>query len=199
MEYIAHRINTLSQLADLPTHYGVEIDLRDRGSRLILEHDPFSDGEDFETYAEAYQHGTMILNIKSERVEHRVLEILKKNGISNYFFLDSSFPMIQTLIRQGEHNIAVRFSELEPIESSLALSGMARWVWVDCFTRMPLDHTAYTKLRDAGFKICLVSPDLLGRTEDIAVYKKLLADSGIVFDAICAKRHNFHLWNGNLL
>lgn len=28
-EYIAHRINTIEELAKLPTEYGVELDLRD--------------------------------------------------------------------------------------------------------------------------------------------------------------------------
>ena len=29
MEYIAHRINTLAELKELPKEYGVELDLRD--------------------------------------------------------------------------------------------------------------------------------------------------------------------------
>ncbi|MDG0794535.1 hypothetical protein OMP38_29615 [Cohnella ginsengisoli] len=64
MEYIAHRINTVAELKMVPHEYGVELDLRDYGDRLILQHDPFTDGEDFEEYLKHYQHGTMILNIK---------------------------------------------------------------------------------------------------------------------------------------
>jgi hypothetical protein len=52
--YIAHRINTLAQLAQLPhTHMGLELDLRDRADRLMLQHDPFTDGEDFEPFLKA--------------------------------------------------------------------------------------------------------------------------------------------------
>ena len=29
MEFIAHRVNTLKELMELPTEYGVELDLRD--------------------------------------------------------------------------------------------------------------------------------------------------------------------------
>src|SRR4030067_2525890 len=47
MKYIAHRVNTLADLRSLPREYGGEIDLRDRGERLILQHDPFKDGGGF--------------------------------------------------------------------------------------------------------------------------------------------------------
>ena len=76
MLYVAHRINTAAQLSDVPPEYGVELDLRDRGDRLVLQHDPFKDGEDFETYLRHYRHRLMILNVKSERIEPRVLERL---------------------------------------------------------------------------------------------------------------------------
>ena len=78
MEYIAHRINTIEELKQIPSEYGVELDLRDYGRRLILQHDPFKDGEDFEEYLKHYNHGTMILNIKSERIEFKVLDLIKK-------------------------------------------------------------------------------------------------------------------------
>ena len=55
----------------------------------------------------------MILNIKSERIEYKVLNLLQKYNINNYFFLDSSFPMIYQLSEEGEKNIAVRYSEFE--------------------------------------------------------------------------------------
>jgi hypothetical protein len=39
MEYIAHRINTIKELKEIPKNYGVELDLRDFGNRLILQHE----------------------------------------------------------------------------------------------------------------------------------------------------------------
>ena len=50
MEFIAHRINTIEELKKVPNEYGVELDLRDYGDKLILQHDPFTDGEKFEEY-----------------------------------------------------------------------------------------------------------------------------------------------------
>jgi hypothetical protein len=175
----------------VPHEYGVELDLRDRGERLILVHDPFSDGEDFGPYLREYRHGTMILNVKSERIEHRVLDELAAAGtVDDYFFLDCSFPMIRQLVSQGEHRIAVRFSEFEPIEGPLSLAGDVDWVWVDCFSRMPLDDASYARL-SASFKICIVSPELQGHDLGrIDLFARQLEPYAI--DAVCTKRPD--LW-----
>lgn len=194
MEFIAHRINTVEELKNVPAEYGVELDLRDNGDRLILQHDPFKDGEDFEDYLKHYAHGTMILNIKSERIEHRVLELIQKYNIRKYFFLDSSFPMIHLLSKGGEKNMALRFSEFEGLDTILTMSGKVDWVWVDCFTKLPITAENYKLLKENGFKICLVSPELQGQGEKLEKYKKYLHDSGIVFDAICTKSYNVQKW-----
>jgi len=194
MEYIAHRINTIEELRVLPKEYGVELDLRDFGNRLILQHDPFVDGEDFEEYLKYYNHGTMILNIKSERIEHKVLELIKKYNIKKYFFLDSSFPMIYLLSRDNEQNIALRFSEFEAIDTILNMQGKVKWVWVDCFSKLPITKENYKLLKDNGFKFCLVSPELQGQNEKLEEYKQYLEKENIVFDAICTKVYNIENW-----
>jgi hypothetical protein len=186
MLYIAHRINTVSQLREVPPEYGIEVDLRDRGDRLILQHDPFGDGEDLEHFLPHYRHAMIILNVKSERIEHRARELMKRFNIVDYFFLDCSFPIIRTLVKQGEKRIAVRFSEYEPIESALALAGQVEWAWIDCFTKMPLDTESYRRLK-AHFKLCAVSPELQGRSVDtIAAYARELQPYPM--DAVCTKR-----------
>jgi hypothetical protein len=118
------------------------------------------------------------------------LDLIREYGVRDYFFLDSSFPMIRHLVKLGERRIAVRFSEYEPIESALALAGQVDWVWVDCFTRMPLDVAKYHSLK-RHFKLCAVSPELQGRpVESIADYAHELAL--FPMDAICTKRPD--LW-----
>ncbi|MCT7602502.1 phosphatidylinositol-specific phospholipase C/glycerophosphodiester phosphodiesterase family protein [Aliarcobacter butzleri] len=195
MEYIAHRVNTIEELKQIPNEYGVELDLRDFGDRLILQHDPFKDGEDFEEYLKNYNHGTMILNIKSERIEHKVLELIQKYNIKKYFFLDSSFPMIYLLSKSGEKNIALRFSEFEGIDTILNMVGKVEWIWVDCFSKLPINYEIYKLLKNNGFKFCLVSPELQGQNEKLASYKQYLQNEGIVFDAICTKIYNIEKWN----
>ena len=192
VEYIAHRVNTVEKLRNLGTQFGVELDLRDDlNGRIYLSHDPFEPGEDFEDYLKEYHHGTMILNIKSERIEHQVLELLNKYRIAKYFFLDSSFPMIKLLSDMGERNIALRFSELEGLDT---IRNMAGRVWVDCFSRLPITKKEYRELKNLGYKLCLVSPDLEGRDKEIEIYRNQLKEAGIVFDAICVGIQHINRW-----
>jgi hypothetical protein len=192
--FIAHRVNTVQELKELPLEYGVEIDLRDFGSDLILQHDPFKTGELFEEYLAHYQHGTMILNIKSERIEFKILELLEQYKITDYFFLDSSFPMIYLLSNNGESRCAVRYSEYEGLDTVLSLAGKIDWVWVDCFSKLPLDIKIYQILKNAGFKLCLVSPELQGRQTELIECKNYLNRENIIFDAICTKHYNIEAW-----
>lgn len=195
-KFMAHRINTVKELAQVDTQYGVELDLRDFGNKLIMRHDPFAQGDeqDFEEYLKQYKHGLMILNIKSERIEHRVLELIKKYNVKEYFFLDSSFPMIKLLSTSGEPNIAVRFSEFEGLDTVLSMAGKVKWVWVDCFTKLPIDSIIFNKLKAAGFKLCFVSPELQGQDEKIEQYAAYLSKENILFDAICTKVYNIDRW-----
>ena len=194
MEYISHRVNTINELINTPKEFGIEVDLRDYHDRLILQHDPFSDGEDFEEYLKNYNHGTIILNIKSERIEYRALELIEQYNVKNYFFLDSSFPMIHALLAQKENKVAIRFSEFEAIDTILNLKNKVKWVWVDCFTELPINPSIYKLLKDSGFSLCLVSPELQGQEDKISDYKKYLADNDIVFDAVCTKYRNIEKW-----
>ncbi len=195
MEYIAHRINTIAELRKLDDCYGVELDLRDSlDGKIYISHNPFEKGDDFEDYLKEYHHGLMILNIKSERIEYKVHELIKMYNVSRYFFLDSSFPMIKLLTDMGERNIALRFSELEGMDTLRSMAGKVEWVWVDCFTRMPLDKENYKELRKLGYKICVVSPDLVGQPDKIEMYQHQLRQEEISVDAICAKKYNMNKW-----
>lgn len=196
MEYIAHRINTVKELQELDSHYGVELDLRDNlDGTIYISHNPFEPGEDFETYLKAYHHGTMILNVKSERIEHKILELVKKYEIKEYFFLDSSFPMIKLLSDMGEYNIALRYSELEGLDTIRNMAGKAKWVWVDCFTYLPITKDDYVELKQLGYKICVVSPELEGQPEKIEQYREQLINMGIEVDAVCTKVYNIGKWS----
>ncbi len=195
MEYIAHRINTIAELKKLPEEYGVELDLRDDlNGRIYISHNPFEAGEDFEAYCKEYRHGTMILNIKSERIEHEVLTLMEKYQIRNYFFLDSSFPMIKLLTDMGVKQVALRFSELEGLDTIRNMAGRARWVWVDCFTKIPIDRESFKELKALGYKLCFVSPELEGQEEKLAEYKEYIREQGIVFDAVCTKSYHIKDW-----
>lgn len=198
MHLISHRRNTLAELRATPRQYGVEIDLRSRGHELILHHDAFVDGENFERWIENYEHGTLILNVKEEGLEQRLLNIMKDRGIDDFFFLDQSFPFLIRTTRMGERRCAVRVSEFEQLDTAMTLAGKADWIWVDCFTRFPLSSQDAATLKQGGFKLCLVSPELQGRDAEaeIPLMRRLLAELGITADAACTKRPE--LWEASL-
>ena len=189
MILVRHRRNTAEDLRATPVEYGIELDLRSHGDRLIVHHDAFVDGEDFERWLDAYRHRLLILNVKEEGLEQRLIALMRERGIEDWFFLDQSFPFLIRTARMGESRCAVRVSEFESIDTALTLAGQIDWVWVDCFTRFPLDRAQAERLRGAGFKLCLVSPELQGReaATEIPALRALLAREGIVADAVCTK------------
>ena len=190
MNFISHRCNTIEELKAAPTEYGVEVDIRSDGGKLIIHHDPFAVGDDFEEWIKYYQHGTLILNVKEEGLEARLINLMKQYEIADYFFLDQSFPFLIKWSKLGERHCAVRVSEFESIETALTLAGKIDWVWVDCFTRFPLSGEDAKRLQDAGFKLCLVSPELQGRSAETTIPElaKQLAKLQITADAICTKK-----------
>ena len=194
MILVRHRRNTAEELRATPTEYGVELDLRSHGDRLIVHHDAFVDGEDFERWLDDYRHRLLILNVKEEGLEQRLIALMRERGIEDWFFLDQSFPFLIRTARAGESRCAVRVSEFESIDTALTLAGQVRWIWVDCFTRFPLDRAQAERLHAAGFARCLVSPELQGRdaTTEIPALRALLAREGIVADAVCTKEPD--LW-----
>ena len=194
MHFIAHRRNTLAELSATPVRYGVEVDIRSVGDKLIMHHDPFVEGEPFEDWIVAYRHGTLILNVKEEGLEARLIDLMHKVGIQDYFFLDQSFPFLVKYSNQGMRRSAVRVSEFESVQTALALAGKVGWAWVDCFTRFPLNYVDATNLKEAGFRLCLVSPELQGRDAEtgIELLTRQLKDEKIVADAVCTKRPD--LW-----
>ena len=178
---------------------GVEIDIRSNGQDLILQHDPFTTGTQFHDWLKYYQHQLIILNIKEEGLEERILSYLNEFNLTNYFFLDQSFPFLVKSARQGQKQSAVRLSEYESINTVKNLAGQVDWVWIDFFTKFPLDPPEVNELKQLDFKLCMVSPELQGYDPEVEINKlaHLFNSSQIQLDAICTKRPD--LWKEALL
>jgi hypothetical protein len=185
---IKHRVNTIKELNEIPTKYGVEIDLRLSMGQLVLAHDPFKNGDKFELWLEHFQHKTLILNVKEDGLEERIVEILKGKGVLDYFFLDQPFPTLRKSVYAG-FPVAIRLSEYEnPINlDDLKID----WIWLDSFKGDWSYLDKYSVwLRSGKYKVCIVSPELQGRqVEDepsrIIEYLKL---SSITPNAVCTKK-----------
>ena len=194
MQLIVHRRNTMTDLITTPREYGVEVDIRSEGQKLVIHHDPFVAGECFDEWIDVYRHGTLILNVKEEGLEMRLIKLMKAKGIEDYFFLDQSFPFLYKWASAGNKHCAVRVSEFESIETAMKLAGWVDWIWVDCFTHFPLSHNEAIDLKMAGFRLCLVSPELHGRDAEteIPALVYLLQGYDIQADEVCTKRPD--LW-----
>ncbi len=183
-----HRVNTIEELIATPNKYGVEVDIRSIGNELIINHDPYDDGVKFKEWIKFYKHGTLILNVKEEGLEEKILEKLKEYDINSFFFLDQSFPSLIKTAKQGENRCAVRISEYESIETAISLKEMVKWIWVDIFSEFKLTIFEYEKLKESKFKLCLVSPELQKFNNlNIEILKKLLKKNNFFFDAVCTK------------
>lgn len=188
MIVVAHRRNSLEALAGTPSEQGVEMDVRIRGDRLVVAHDPFEDGADLDTWLDAYHHALLIVNVKEEGLEPLILPRLAARGIVAFFFLDQSFPFLMRTLRAGESRCAVRVSEYEHPATALALAGKAGWIWLDGFHGFPVSAEVARSLKDAGYRLCLVSPELHGRPEaEIPSHRAAADATGVVFDAVCTR------------
>jgi hypothetical protein len=194
MILIAHRINTVESLNKVPHRFGVEIDIRSIGRDLILQHDPYERGEFLAKWLDSYRHKTLILNVKEEGLESELIKLMNSKGIDDYFFLDQSFPFIVKSFKSHEKRCAVRVSEFESIETAITISGKINWIWVDCFSHFPINNNDALKLKDAGFKLCLVSPELHGVKADEVIKQFIgaIKENAINPDAVCTKR--LDLW-----
>ena len=193
MIIINHRVNTIDKLKNTPKEYGIEVDLRSNGHDIIINHDPFKKGVLFKDWLQYFDHKTLILNVKEEGLEQVILHYLNRKKITDYFFLDQSFPFLIKYSRILRGKSAVRFSEYESSNSVLNLKKIINWVWVDYFNFFPLDNTTYLNFKNEGFKICLVSPELQGfGKEEISKLRNILLKSNIKADAVCTK--NPKLW-----
>lgn len=184
MLIIKHRVNTTKGLKALPKEFGVEVDVRSWKKDLILHHEPFQKGEKLDKFLKNYNHSFIILESKEERIEPRIIELAEKHGICDYFLLSVNPPFMRKLAEDGVRKMAVRFSELESLETCKLWAGKVEWVWIDTFTKLPLDKRAY-KLLKKCFKICIVSPELLGRPGEINSYKAFFKKNKMNIDAVC--------------
>lgn len=192
MEIIAHRINTINKLKNLNSKYGVEVDIRSNDKDLVVGHDPFSDFINLKEWLSFYKHGTLILNVKENGLEEELIKIMKFFNKENFFILDQSFPYIVKTIKTGEKRCALRLSEYESINTVLSLKNKLYWVWIDFFTKFPIDLKTYKILKKNNFKLCFVSPELQEHPHSTCLdLKNYINANQMYFDAVCTKKVKF--------
>ncbi len=192
MIIVRHRVNTISDLSTIPSSQGVEIDIRSNGGELIIQHDPFKDGEYLNDWISLFHHQLLILNVKEDGLEDRIIDALSAIGRVSYFFLDQSFPSFFKLSKVRPEACSIRASEFESLELGIALQ--PGWVWFDSHIgNWDYLSKSFDMLRGTQIKTCLVSPELQRQDCDgeLAYLKSKIYNESISFDAVCTKRPAF--------
>lgn len=203
---IRHRINTINALKGIPSNYGVEVDIRGYGNKLLLSHDPIDESnlskyEEFEEYLKHFHHILIVLNLKEMGYENRIIDLMNKYKIKDYFFQDEEFPYIYRATRKDKmRKVSIRFSEAEPIEyvkAQLDKEGnpLLDWVWIDTNTKLPITSENIKILKK--FRTCLVCPERWGRPEDIGKYIGELKSLNFKLDAIITSKQYIQIWENS--
>ena len=189
---ILHRVNKSSDLKNTPSNLGIEVDIRSNGEELIIHHDPFKKGELFTTWIKSYKHKLIVLNVKEEGLENKILKILKKNKIKNYFFHDQTFSSL--LKSKKKMNVSLRYSEYEDLKKTDELFDNIKWLWIDNFNEIKLKNKFYFFLKKKKVKICIVSPELVNKNRLNEIKKLFLyfKRNNFFIDAVCTK--NPEIW-----
>ena len=189
MLIIKHRVNTSSELKKVSKYFGVEIDLRSYKNEIYLNHDPFKKGELLKNWIKNYKHKLIVLNVKEEGLENKILKILNEYKIKNYFFHDQTFSSL--LKSKNKFDVSIRYSEYEDLKKIKELFDKIKWLWIDNFNEVKLSKKFYYFLKRKKVKICVVSPELVNKNrlkeiEDLFLYFK---KNKFSIDAVCTKNH----------
>tara|TARA_Y100000389_G_C17433578_1_gene504161 strand:+ start:860 stop:1459 length:600 start_codon:yes stop_codon:yes gene_type:complete len=195
VKFIAHRVNTSKEISNLNNNiFGLEADLRDYKKKLVLSHNPKTNGEEFHQFLKNTKK-TIFLNIKSSGILKDIIRLVKNKEV---YFLDISFSEINYLIKHNlSKKIILRFSCYENFDLNSKYFKKIKWIWYDYFNNTKISTKQHKYFKKYNKKICLVSPDLLGRKKDIAKYIKYLNKNKIIVDAVCVKKENIEIWKKN--
>ena len=187
-----HRRNQRDELDATPREFGVEIDVRSWGSELILQHDPLVQGQRLSEWIETYHHSGLILNLKEEGLEEPLLDLMRNREISNFFFLDQSYPFMVKWLRAGlRTHVAARVSEFESLTSLRSLPHVPAFIWCDSFTgdwAHLVEAAKYAIENDA--QLVIVSPELQQRQSlsEVAEIRQTILNHHLENISVCTKR-----------
>jgi len=194
MEIIIHRINKIRDLKKIPKTYGTEIDIRSNGSKLILNHEAKTNGDNFENYLDNYKNGTLILNIKESGIENEVLKKVKTyKHIKSFFLLDVETPYLFECLKNNNKYCALRTSHYEPLSSLKKFNKIYNWLWVDTIKKVNFSKKSEKKFL-SNFKVCLVCPERWGKANEINYYKKYFKKENIKIHAVMTSLKYVKTW-----
>jgi len=179
VDIIAHRglwlkeseqnsIESLTQA--IKSGYGVETDIRDLDGKIVISHDlPNKKNILLSSFLEIYQSlnsfngfkPSIAINIKSDGLHEKLVDLIDRFDVNNYFVFDMSIPDTLKYINL-KLNTFIRISEYEIYPRKL--KGI-KGVWIDQFKKQWFTIDEISKHLIEGRDVCIVSSELHGRDE----------------------------------
>lgn len=160
----AEQNTIISLLLAIRRGFGIETDIRDNNSKIVISHDlPKGNESTLEEFLDKIQKKTIhcnqkiALNIKADGLETELIKLLSEyNVFDKCFVFDMSFPTMLSFSKHSELKIATRISEFESLPVLLERS---EYIWVDSFEG---DFSDFKKLFEISVdrNIVFVSPEL---------------------------------------
>lgn len=160
--------------------FGTETDIRDYDGELVISHDianskSMSLTDFIKIYKKIDEKLHLALNIKSDGLQRILKEILEENRVENYFLFDMAVPDMMGYVKNGL-KVYTRQSEFEALP---VLYESAYGVWLDEFETHWISESVIFEHIKNGKRVCIVSPELHGRS-----YQKEWADYKIIDNKI---------------
>ena len=195
--YIAHRQNNLKNFNILKKlkFDGIEIDLRSSDKKIIINHDPFKKSLDFLKKIKSFKKFFLIIDIKSYGISFKVYKYLISKKFK-FLLLNLTQPEFFEMISKGvSKNLFLRYSIYEKLNFNQKKINKINWIWVDFFENFFLPKKDFLYFKKFKKKICLTSPDLVGKPKsEIKKYIKYLNSNSIKVDMVCVKQKNIGIW-----
>lgn len=161
--------------AALEHGYGFESDVRDYMGRMVISHNiadhTCQDAEEvFRWLSEFKDQYCFAINIKADGLKSILKQYFEKYGITNYFLFDMSVPQMVEFRNCGFRY----FTRQSEVELNPIMYEDAAGVWIDGFWE--IDWITEELLKghiENGKAVCMVSPDLHGKTDYQDFWKRL--------------------------
>lgn len=169
--------------------FGTETDVRDAVGELVISHDMPVGGEmRFDEFV-GLSHAAelpLAVNIKSDGLAGRLHEAAARHRLRDWFVFDMSIPDMRDHLRAG-NPVFTRMSE---VEREPAWLDESQGVWLDAFTTDWFDAAVIEGLLARDKRVCVVSPELHGRTPDAvwSVLQRFRSESRVILCTDCPDR-----------
>lgn len=146
--------------------FGTETDVRDQYGQLVISHDTPVGGEmPFDSFLETLggKELPLAINVKADGLAGLISRAMAGRSRDSWFVFDMSVPDMRAHLAEG-NPVFARMSE---VESEPPWFDRVSGIWLDAFEDVWFDAALIRRLLREGKRVCVVSPELHGRTQDV--------------------------------